>query len=196
MARLEEAFGEATVLRSKDLEERGLSRTSISDAVVSGELDRVGRGMYALPSSAMTEHHSLVQACMRVPAGAICLLSALRFHDLTSQNPHEVWMAIGPKDRIPKSDNPPLRIVRFGERCFELGLETHEVEGTPLRIYSVARTVVDLFRYRHKIGIDVALEAFKEGWQEKRFTLKEINDIASKCRMARVIKPYLESLAA
>jgi hypothetical protein len=104
-------------------------------------------------------------------------------------------MAIGPKDRMPKSDNPPLRIVRFGERCFELGLETHEVEGTPLRIYSVARTVVDLFRYRHKIGIDVALEAFKEGWQEKRFTLKEINDIASKCRMARVIKPYLESLA-
>lgn len=195
-ARLRDAFGGATLLRSKDLEGRGLSRTAIGEAVRTGLLDRVGRGIYALPGIAVTENHSLVQASHRVPAGAICLLSALRFHDLTSQNPHEVWMAIGSKDRLPKPGHPPLRIVRFGEKCFELGLETHELEGAHLRIYSVARTVVDLFRYRRKIGIDVALEALKEGWREKRFALKEVNEIASKCRMARVMQPYLETLTA
>lgn len=195
-AKLRDAFGGATLLRSKDLEVRGVSRTAISEAVRAGLLDRVGRGTYALHGTPITENHSLVQASRRVPAGAICLLSALRFHDLTSQNPHEVWMAIGTKDRLPKSDHPPLRIVRFGEACFELGLESHEVEGAHLRIYSVARTVVDLFRYRHKIGMDVALEALKEGWREQRFTLKEVNEIASKCRMARVMQPYLETLTA
>jgi predicted transcriptional regulator of viral defense system len=126
----------------------------------------------------------------------VCLLSALRFHDLTSQNPHEVWLAIGPKDRLPAPGNPPLKIVRFGVGNFRLGLETHEVESASIKVYSVARTVVDLFRYRNKIGIDVALEALKEGWREKRFTMKEINTIADSCRMARVMKPYLESITA
>ena len=194
--RLEGLFQGATVLRSKDLEERGLARTQIREAVGAGFLDRVGRGLYAMNGAALTEHHSLLQAARRVPAGAICLLSALRFHDLTSQNPHEVWMAIGPKGRLPKPGNPPIKIVRYGAGLFQLGLETHEVEGALLKVYSVARTVVDLFRYRNKIGIDVALEALKEGWQERRFTLKEINDIARHCRMTRVMKPYLEAMAA
>ena len=193
---LEALFQGATVLRSNDLEERGLSRARIRDAVNAGGLERVGRGLYALPGAELTEHHSMVQAARRVPAGAICLLSALRFHDVTSQNPHEVWLAIGPKDRMPAPGNPPIKIVRFGDGHFQLGLETHEIEGARLKVYSVARTVVDLFRYRNKIGIDVALEALKEGWRERRFTLKEINEIASRCRMTQVMKPYLESQTA
>lgn len=193
---LKERFDGDTVLRSKDLEGRGVSRTRIRDAVESGALDRVGRGLYALHGADFSEHHSLVQAVRRVPKAAICLLSALRFHDLTSQNPHEVWIAIGPKDRLPQVDQPPLQVVRFGTGHFDLGLETHEVEGAPLRVYSVARTVVDLFRYRNKIGLDVALEALREGWRERRFSLAEINRIAGECRMARVMKPYLESLTA
>lgn len=194
--RLKVLFQGATVLRSKDLEERGLSRTQMKVAVDAGHLERVGRGLYSLPGAELTEHHSLVQAARRVPTGVICLLSALRFHDLTSQNPHEVWLAIGPKDRLPAPGSPPIKIVRFGEGQFQLGLETHGIEGAKLKVYSVARTVVDLFRYRNKIGIDVSLEALHEGWRERRFTLKEINDIAARCRMARVMKPYLESLAA
>lgn len=189
-------FQGATVLRSRDLEERRLTRTQIREAVDAGALDRVGRGLYALPGAELTEHHSMVQATRRVPGGAICLLSALRFHDLTSQNPHEVWLAIGTKDRLPKQGNPPIKIVRFGAENFPLGLETHEIEGAQLKVYSLARTVVDLFRYRNKIGIDVALEALKEGWRERRFTLKEINDIAIRCRMVQVMKPYLESLTS
>lgn len=188
-------FQGATVLRSKDLEERGLSRTRIRELVSTGLLDRVGRGLYVLPGAEVTEHHSLVQVARRVAGGAVCLLSALRFHDLTSQNPHSVWLAIGPKDRLPKLGGVPVKIVRFGMDHFNLGLETHEVEGFPLRVYSVARTVVDLFRYRNKIGIDVALEALRDGWSERRFTLRELNGIATRCRMSRVMKPYLESLA-
>lgn len=194
--RLTVLFQGTTVLRSKDLEDRGLSRTQMKVAVDAGHLERIGRGLYSLPGTEQTEHHSLVQVARRVPRGVICLLSALRFHDLTSQNPHEVWLAIGPKDRLPESGNPPIKVVRFGEGHFQLGLETHVVEGAKLKVYSVARTVVDLFRYRNKIGIDVALEALHEGWRERRFTLKEINDIATRCRIARVMKPYLESLAA
>ena len=193
---LEAVFQGATVLRSRDLEERGLTRTRIREAVDASVLERVGRGLYALPGAELTEHHSMVQATRRVPGAAICLLSALRFHDLTSQNPHDVWLAIGPKDRLPQQGNPPIKIVRFGAENFLLGLETHEIEGVQLKVYSVARTVVDLFRYRNKIGIDVALEALKEGWQERRFILKEINQIAMHCRMVQVMKPYLESLTS
>jgi predicted transcriptional regulator of viral defense system len=193
--RLEQAFQGATVLRSKDLEKRGLNRGQIREALNHG-MERIGRGLYTRTNAEITEHHSLVQAAKRVPGGAICLLSALRFHDLTSQNSHEVWMAIGEKDRLPQQGNPPIKIVRFGKQQFDLGLETHEVEHAELRVYSVARTVVDLFRYRNKIGIDVALEALKEGWRERRFTMKEINQIAASCRMARVMKPYLESLTS
>lgn len=193
--RLETVFQGATVLRSKDLEKRGLARGQIRDAMHHG-LERVGRGLYAMSGADITEHHSLVQAAQRVPGGVICLLSALRFHDIGSQNPHEVWLAIDPKARLPKQDHPPMKIVRFGAEHFSLGMETHAIECTKIRVYSAARTIVDLFRYRHKIGIDVALEALKEGWRERRFTLKEINQIAAACRMARVMKPYLESLSS
>lgn len=194
--RLDGLFQGATVLRSRDLEERGLARARIADAVKAGELERVGRGLYALPGAELTEHHSLVQAARRVPGGVVCLLSALRFHELTSQNPHEVWLAIRPKDRLPAPGTPPLKIVRFGDGHFRLGQEAHEVEGTRIKVYSVARTVVDLFRYRNKIGIDVALEALKEGWRERRFALKEVNGMAARCRMTQVMKPYLEALTA
>lgn len=191
---LKALYDGATVLRSKDLEQRGLSRSRIREAMNAGELERINRGLYALRGTEASEHHSLVQVAKRVPHAAICLLSALRFHDLTSQNPHEVWIAIGPKDRKPTLEHPPLKVVRYGDERFEIGLEDHQVEGTRVRVYSVARTVVDLFSYRNKVGLDVALEALREGWKSRRFTLAEINRIAGPCRMRTVMKPYLESL--
>lgn len=185
----------ATVLRSRDLEQRGLSRTQIHAAAETGALERVGRGLYARAGAEPTEHHSLVLVARRVPHAAICLLSALRFHDLTTQNPHEVWIAIGPKDRKPSLEHPSIKVVRYGPERFDIGLEEHQVEATPIRVYSVARTLVDLFSYRNKIGLDVALEALREGWKSRKFTLAEINRIAGFCRMRRVMQPYLESLA-
>ena len=191
---LKELYDGATVLRSKDLEQRGLARSRIHEAMAAGVLERIGRGLYALSGVEPTEHHSLVQVAKRVPHSAICLLSALRFHELTSQNPHEVWIAIGPKDRKPTLEHPSLKVVRYGDERFEIGLEDHQVEGTRIRVYSVARTVVDLFSYRNKVGLDVALEALREGWKSRKFTLAEINRIAGLCRMRQVMKPYLESL--
>ena len=193
---IKKLFGEASVLRSKELERRGLSRTGICEAVADGRLERVGRGLYVLPGAEIGMHHSLVMVARRVPHAVICLLSALQFHDLTTQAPHEVWIAIDPKDRKPDIVHPPLRVFRYGASHAGLGVEEHFVEGTTLRIYSVARTVVDLFRYRNKVGIEVALEALREGWSERRFKLAEINRLARACRMSRVMKPYLESLTA
>jgi len=191
---LKELFDGETVLRSKDLEQRGLSRTRIREAMDAGAIERIGRGLYSLAGAEPSEHHSLVQVAKRVPHSAICLLSALRFHELTSQNPHEVWIAIGPKDRKPTIEYPSVKVVRYGDERFEIGLENHQLEGTLVRVYSVARTVVDLFSYRNKVGLDVALEALREGWTSRRFTLAEINRIAGLCRMRAVMKPYLESL--
>jgi predicted transcriptional regulator of viral defense system len=193
---LKKLYDGATVLRSRELEQRGLNRAQIRQAANEGALERVAYGLYALPGVAPSEHHSLVQVSRRVPHAAICLLSALRFHDLTTQNPHEVWIAIGSKDRKPAPGSPPVRVVRFGPQHFDLGLAEHRVEGTHIRVYSVARTVVDLFRYRNKIGLEVALEALREGWRSRRFSLAEINRIAGLCRMTRVMKPYLESLVS
>ena len=184
------------MLRSKDLEQRGLPRSRIRAAMDSGALERIAPGLYSWSGAEVSEDHSLVQVARRVPHAVICLLSALRFHDLTSQNPHEVWIAIGPKDRKPTLHGLPIKVLRYGPGHYDVGLEEHEVEGTRLRVYSVARTVVDLFRYRNKIGLDVALEALKEGWRERRFTLADINRIARVCRMEVVMKPYLESLTS
>ena len=161
-----------------------------------GELEKMDYGLYSLPGASVTEHHSLVRVARRVPDAVFCLLSALRFHDLGTQSPHEVWIYIGAKDRKPVMSDPPLRIFRENPARAGLGVEEHLVEGTRLRVCSVARTVVDLFRYRNKIGIDVALEALKDGWRERRFNLQEINRIAREYRMRNVMKPYLESLVA
>ena len=193
---LEALYDGATVLRSRDLEQRGLARSQIHAAMEAGALERVGRGLYALDGAEPSEHHSLVMVASRVPHAAICLLSALRFHDLTSQNPHEVWIAIRPKDRKPSLEQPTVKVVRYGVERFGIGLEEHQVEGTRVRVYSVARTVVDLFSYRNKVGLDVALEALREGWKSRKFTLAEINRIAGLCRMRRVMQPYLESLVS
>lgn len=184
------------MLRTKDLERRGFPRWRIRAALEDGEIERVARGLYVRSGAGISENHSLALVARRVPRAAVCLLSALRFHGLTTQNPHEVWVAIRPKDRKPALEHPPLRVVRFSPRHFGAGLEEHEIEGVPVRIYSVARTVVDLFRYRNKIGLDAALEALREGWRERRFTMAEVNGIAKLCRMERVMKPYLESLVA
>lgn len=193
---IRDVFGPATVLRAIDIVKRGVPRWRLREAELSGELNRVSRGMYSLPGTDLSEKHSFVMVARTAPHAAICLLSALRFHELTTQNPHEVWIAIAPKARKPVIAYPPIRVVRFSPERFSIGLEEHLVEGTPVRVYSVARTVVDLFGYRNKIGIDVAMEALKEGWRERRFSLSELNSIASQCRMEKVMRPYVESLVS
>jgi predicted transcriptional regulator of viral defense system len=174
----------------------GFTRVQIRQAVEHGLIERVARGLYTAKNVNASEHNSLAQVSKLTPHARICLLSALKFHNLTSQNPHEVWIAIGRKERKPAYAIPPIRVVRFSGNAYHEGLEIHSIEGITVQVYSVAKTVVDLFRYRNKIGIDIAIEALREGWRERRFTITEINRLADRCRIKSVMAPFLESLLA
>ncbi|MDY6781712.1 MAG: type IV toxin-antitoxin system AbiEi family antitoxin domain-containing protein [Cyanobacteriota bacterium] len=182
------------VIRAKDLEDRGIHREYVRQLEEQGLLMRSGRGIYTCLDAELTESHSLVEAQARVPHGRICLLSALSFHQLTTQAPFEVWLAIDQKARSPKEELIPLRIVYMSGQALEAGIEEHEIEGVPVKIYSIAKTVVDCFKYRNKIGLDVALEALRESWRGRRCTMDELWHYAKLCRVKNVIRPYLESL--
>jgi len=136
----------------------------------------------------------LAEVACRVPKGVVCLLSALRFHDLTTQAPFEVWLAIENKALAPKLDYPPLRIVRFSGESFTEGVEEHVVDSVTIRITCVAKTVADCFKYRNKIGLDVALEALREAWYQKRMNSDDLWRYAKVCRVANVMRPYLDGL--
>ena len=172
----------------------GMSRNRLRRLVASGKLRRVARGVYVEADHDLTEKHSLAVACSLVPNGVVCLLSALVVHGLTVQNPWEVWLAIDPSARKPAQNTPPLRIVRFSGKALSYGIETHAIEGVGVKVYSVAKTVADLFKYRNKVGLDVAIDALREAMRSRRATLDEILYAARMCRMERVIRPYLEAI--
>lgn len=183
------------MIRPCDLTLLGIPRVSLTRAVRRGHLERVGRGLYGLPGREVSAQGSLAEVALRVPKGVVCLLSALRFHELTTQAPFEVWLAIENKALAPKLDYPPLRIVRFSGAALTEGVEEHSVDGVTVRITGVAKTVADCFKYRNKIGLDVALEALRDAWHGKRMTSEDIWRYAKVCRVANVMRPYLESLA-
>jgi predicted transcriptional regulator of viral defense system len=180
---------------TRDLDGLGIPRIYLTRLHRSGLLERPSRGVYVLADGEPTEHHGLAEACKRVAHGVVCLLSALRFHGLTTQAPFEVWLAIDRKARLPRVEHPPLRIVRFPAPALSEGVETHEVEGVPVRVTTPARTVVDCFVYRNKVGLDVALEALRDCWRRRRATMDELHRAAGARRMANVMRPYLEALA-
>ena len=185
---------ERSLIRPRDLTERGLPTVALTRLVRQGRLQRVGRGLYALPDRPVSEHNTLAEVARKHPQAIVCLLSALRFHDLTTQSPFEVWLAIPNKARAPKMDYPPLRIVRFSGEALNVGVEDHVIDGVPVRVTSVARTVADCFKFRNKIGLDVALEALQEAWRAKRVSMDELWHYATLCRVTNVVRPYMESL--
>jgi len=182
------------LLRARDLARDRIPRATLSRLVASGQLTQVSRGLYALPGQTRSGQHQLAEVAARSPLGVFCLLTALRFHQLTTQSPHEVWLAIPNKAHAPKLDYPPLRIVRFSGPSLTEGVESHTVDVAPIRVYSVAKTVADCFKYRNKIGLDVALEALRECRREKRASNDELWRYARLCRVANVMRPYLESI--
>ncbi|MFZ0254974.1 MAG: type IV toxin-antitoxin system AbiEi family antitoxin domain-containing protein [Gammaproteobacteria bacterium] len=185
---------ERGLIRPRDLTERGLPTVALTRLVRQGRLQRVGRGLYSLPDRPVSEHNALAEVVRKHPQAIICLLSALRFHDLTTQSPFEVWLAISNKARSPKMDYPPLRIVRYSGASLTHGVEDHVVDDVPVRVTSIARTVADCFKFRNKIGLDVALEALQEAWRAKRVSMDELWRYATLCRVANVMRPYMESL--
>lgn len=182
------------LIRPRDLVAQGLPRVALTRLVRQGLLARVGRGLYAIPDRTVSEHGSLAEVARKHPQAIVCLLSALRVHDLTTQSPFEVWLGIPNKARAPKMDYPPLRIVRFTGSSLTDGIEEHQVDGVTVRVTSVARTVADCFKFRNKIGLDVALEALQESWRAKRVSMDELWRYATLCRVANVMRPYMESL--
>jgi predicted transcriptional regulator of viral defense system len=185
---------QAGVLRPRDLDAEGIPRIYLRRLLTEGLLDRPGWGIYVAADLKPTPHHSLAEVCKRVPHGIVCLLSALQFHELTTQAPFEVWLAIAEKARLPKVEYPPLRVVRFSGPALESGIKEHHIEGVAVKVYTPAKTVADCFKYRNKIGLDVALEALRDCWKKRRATMDELWQAAKTCRVANVMHPYLESL--
>ena len=182
------------IARSRDLERVGLDRTQVRRLASRGVIERVGRGLYALPHSVRTERHDLAAAARRVPGGVICLMSALRFHGLTTQNPFEVWMAIDRKAWRPRIEHPPLRLVYLSGKAFHEGVEEHNVGGVKVKVFGAAKTVADCFKFRNKIGTDVAIEALRDYRRKHPKQLEAVWRAAKIDRVATIIRPYLESL--
>jgi len=188
----------AGVARSRDFEGQGLTRATLRRLVASGAVEQIGRGLYTLPETDLGEKQTLIEAALMVPRGIICLLSALRFHGLTTQNPREVWMAVGHKARSPAGGDVPMRVVRLSGRSLMAGVREHRVPGAPavtLRVYDPAKTVADCFKFRHLVGHDVALEALRDCRRQRKATMDQLWAAAKIDRVANLIRPYLEAIA-
>ena len=184
----------AGVLRARELSQWGLARQYLSRLCRLGLVERVGRGLYVATDAGPNQYQSIAEVCKRVPHGVVCLLSALRFHELTTQAPFEVWLAIEEKAWTPKIDYPAVRLMRFSGRALTEGIQEHTVGGVKLRVYSPAKTVADCFKYRNKIGKDVAVEALRDCWRQQSGTMGDLWHFAKVCREANVMRPYLESI--
>jgi len=182
------------IVRPRDLEAIGIPREYLLRLYRQGRLSRTGRGIYTLPDAAVTERHTYAEVAKRVPEAILCLLSALVFHEITTQSPVSVWIALGKGARKPAILSPSLRVVRLTEPSLSEGVEKHTVEGVPVRVYSAAKTVADCFKFRNKIGLDIAIEALKDCLRQKKATISDIYRYAKICRVSKVIRPYMEAL--
>lgn len=184
------------MLRAQDLKSRGLPVSYLWHLERAGQLKRLDRGLYALVDQPFSEHLSELEVAKRVPDGVLCLLSALNFHDLTVEYAHEVWLAIRPGRHHTRMKHAKVRYVHLSGKSLTEGIETHKVDGMELKVYCAAKTVADCFKFRHLIGMDVAMQALKQGLRERRFSPAELDHFARINRVSRVMQPYIEILIA
>ena len=182
------------IVRAKDLERARIPRNYLARLVERGQLQKLQRGLYTVDSLPASEHISLLETSRRVPNGVICLLSALAFHQIGTQVPGEVWIAIDVKGWAPRITSPAVRIIRFSGKALRSGILRQQIAGGKIRVYSPAKTVADCFKFRNKIGTDVALEALRDCYRQKKATMNELFEAAKVCRVVNVMRPYLESL--
>lgn len=190
--------------RLSELRNAGVTAAAVSRMLANGQIVQLGRGLYQLPDAPLDVNNALAQAAKRVPKGIICLTSALAFHELTDTIPSRVWMAIGPKDWRPRVTSPAIQFVRFGPKVLEKGVKEHVIEGVSVRIYNPAKTVVDLFRYRHRAGkryqkspgLNLAIEGLREALRLRKATPSEIARYATEAGAWKVVQPYLEAMTA
>ncbi|MFN7166767.1 MAG: type IV toxin-antitoxin system AbiEi family antitoxin domain-containing protein [Pannonibacter sp.] len=189
-------MGAHGILRFAELKAAGVTAATLSRMERDGEVVRLARGLYQLPDAQLSANHSLAEAAKRLPKGVVCLVSALAFHGLTDQLPRKVWLAIGRNDWTPKAGDLPIRVLRFSDDLLMEGVESHVIEGVPVKIFSAAKTVADSFRHRGKIGLSVALEGLQEALRQRKATPAEIARAADTGGVSTVIRPYLEALTA
>jgi len=182
------------LLRASDLDAIDAPRVVLTRLTAAGMLDKVGRGIYRLPSHPGSEHEGLAAIATRVPQAVFCLLTALQFHELTTQLPRQVWIAMPHGSHVPRIDYPPIKMVQMTGNVYAAGIEEHLRDGVKLRVYSTAKTVVDCFKHRNKIGLDVALEALKDARAKRKATADNLWRYAKICRVANVMRPYLEAV--
>ena len=183
------------VFRPKDLAECGVSVDHLQTWLRRGDAERIGRGLYRQRDAELTEQDTVVKVCARAPRAIVCLLTALHLHGIGTQLPRQVWIALDRKARKPKLEGLPTRIVRFSGPMLTYAIETRTIQGVQVRVTSPARTIIDCFRYRKRIGLDVALEALRDGLRSKQVTVDKLRRAAEVCRIQTVIRPYLESMA-
>ena len=184
------------LLRARDVTQHGLPTVALTRLVQAGKLERVARVLYGVPGAKTSEHRSLAEVSARVPKGVVCLLSALRVHEIGTQSPFEVWIAIPQHMVTPRLDQPAIRVVRMSDAALTEGVERRSIDGIKVPVFNAARTVVDCFRFRNKIGLDVALEALRDGWSKRKFTLDDLWRHATSGRVANVMRPYIEAITA
>ncbi len=182
------------VLRTMEAVRLGVHPRTLYTMRDAGILERLERGLYRLTDLPPLGNPDLVTVSLRVPEGVICLLSALMIHDITTQIPHEVYIALNRGAEPPRLEYPPVRMFWFTGEAFKAGIETHEMDGINVRVYGAAKTVADCFKYRNKLGLDVAIESLKLYLREKRGGPDELIRFARACRVERVIRPYIEAL--
>jgi predicted transcriptional regulator of viral defense system len=184
------------LVRARDVKSRGIPTIYLTRMVQKGTLERIARGLYTRPDTAFSEHVSLAEVATLIPHGVLCLLSALQLHELTTQMPQAIWLALPAPARNPAVANVKLEIVRMSEASLKAGVTTRVIDGVPVKVFDPSKTVADLFKYRSRVGLDVALEALKAYWHSGHRDLKALHRYARIDRVERVMRPHLETLAA
>ncbi len=182
------------IIRPRDLDRCGIPRMVLKRLVDRGDIIRRGRGIYARADLEPSTAANLADIAKRLPRAVICLLSALRFHEVTTQNPFEIWVMIDRTSRKPVIDYPPIRLIRASGPAIRFGIEHHTIHGVKVRVTNPAKTVADCFRHRNKIGIDVAIEALRVSWRRRKASMNDLHRFAKMDRVANVMRPYMESL--
>jgi predicted transcriptional regulator of viral defense system len=182
------------LIRARDLADGGIPRTVLTRLVARGELERVTRGLYSVTGAPDGANDSLVTISRKVPKSVFCLLTALQFHELTTQLPRQAWIAMPRGSHTPRMDYPPLKMVQLAPESFDAGIELHQRGGSQIRVYSAAKTVADCFKHRNLVGLDVAIEALREGWTQRKVSADDLWAFATVNRVANVIRPYMEAI--
>jgi len=181
------------IIRAEDVEAVGISRNYLYRMHKEGLLEKNAVGLYTLPEAPVTENSSLAEVAKRLPHAVVCLISALSYHEITTQIPHEIWLTIPRGSWRPDVEYPPLNLTYVSGPAYSFGIQEHVINGVAVKIYSPAKTVADCFKFRNKVGLDVAIEALREAWRSRKVTMDELVEAAGIDRVSKIMRPYLEA---